>query len=119
MKKFFNHLLSDSNKVSSKRVIGVISLILFVAYGIKGLLIPFNLQFWIFYVSLCSVTIWIAFRFMSSEKALKYNVLGTLAKFNMKDAVENIVDSEQILDYAIQPETTTTTITVEQPENQG
>jgi hypothetical protein len=51
---------------------------------------------------------------MSSEKALKYNVLGTLAKFNMKDAVENIVDSEQILDYAIQPETTTTTVTIEQ-----
>lgn len=103
MKKFFNNLISDSNKVSSKRVIGLIALIMFIAYGIKGLIIGFNLQFWVFYVSLCSVTIWIAFRFMTSEKALKYNVLGRLSKFSIKDGVEDVIDTEGLLDDAIQP----------------
>jgi len=104
MKKFFNNLISDSNKVSSKRVIGLIALIMFIAYGIKGLIIGFNLQFWIFYVSLCSVTIWIAFRFMTSEKALKYDVLGKLTKFNLKDQVDGLIDTEGLIDDTIQPE---------------
>jgi hypothetical protein len=112
MSKFFNNLISDSNKVSSKRVIGLIALIMFIAYGIKGLIIGFNLQFWIFYVSLCSVTIWIAFRFMTSEKALKYDVLGKLTKFNMKEEVSSIIDTEGLLDSSIQPDQP-----IEEPKN--
>lgn len=104
MKRFFNNLISDSNKVSSKRVIGLIALIMFIAYGIKGLVIGFNIQFWIFYVSLCSVTIWIAFRFMSSEKALKYDILGKLSKFSLKDAVDDVMTQEETLDTVIQPD---------------
>jgi hypothetical protein len=112
MSKFFNNLISDSNKVSSKRVIGLIALIMFIAYGIKGLIIGFNLQFWIFYVSLCSVTIWIAFRFMTSEKALKYDVLGKLTKFNMKEEVSSVIDTEGLLDSSIQPDQP-----IEEPKN--
>jgi hypothetical protein len=104
MKRFFNHLISDSNKVSSKRVISIICMIMFVAFGIKGLIIPFNLNFSVFYVSICSVTVWIGFRFMSSEKALKYNVLGKLSNFNVKEAVTDIMSSEQVLDDVIQPD---------------
>ena len=104
MKKFLNHLISDSNKVSSKRVISLICMIMFVAFGIKALVIPFNLNFSIFYVSICSVTVWIGFRFMSSEKALKYNILGQLSNFGLKKGVENIISSEEILDGAIQPD---------------
>jgi len=104
MKKFFNHLISDSNKVSSKRVIAIICMVMFVAFGIKGLIIPFNLNFSIFYVSICSVTIWIGFRFMSSEKALKYNILGQLSNFGLKKTVDSIMDSEQVLDDVIQPD---------------
>ena len=103
MKRFFNHLISDSNKVSSKRVISIICMIMFVAFGIKGLIIPFNLNFSVFYVSICSVTVWIGFRFMSSEKALKYNVLGKLSNFNVKEAVDNIIQTEDVLDQAVQP----------------
>jgi hypothetical protein len=76
---------------------------MFMGYGIKGMFMPFNLEFSIFYVSLCSVTMWIAFRFMSSEKALKYNVLGQLTKFNMKEAVQQVMGSETELDDAVQP----------------
>jgi hypothetical protein len=104
LKKFLDTLISDSNRVSSKRVIGLLTLIMFMAYGIKGLIQPFNLQFWIFYVSLCAVTMWIAFRFMSAEKALKYNILGQLAKFNMKDAVQQVIGTEAEVDDAIQPD---------------
>ena len=85
---------------------------MFIAYGIKGLIIGFNLQFWIFYVSLCSVTIWIAFRFMTSEKALKYDVLGKLTKFNMKEEVSSVIDTEGLLDSSIQPDQP-----IEEPKN--
>lgn len=104
LKKFFDTLISDSNKVSSKRIIGLFALLMFMAYGIKGLMMPFSLEFWIFYVSLCAVTMWIAFRFMSAEKALKYNILGQLAKFNMKDAVQQVIGTEAEVDDAIQPD---------------
>jgi len=102
MKKFLNTLLSDSNKQSSKRLIGLICLIMFVAFGIKGLISPFDLKFAMFYVSLCSFTIWIAFRFMSAEKALKYNVLGQLS--NLEGVALNAKtfrDNEQKLDNII------------------
>lgn len=85
MKKLMLLLVSDSNKISVKRVIGLVSLILFMAYGIRGLVLkPFDVNYAIFYVSLCSITMWIAFRFMSADKALKYNVLGSLSKFTGK-----------------------------------
>ena len=104
MKKFFNILLSDSNKVSTKRFIGLICLIMFVAYGIVGLIIPFNVNFWIFYVSLCTITIWIAFRFMTAEKILKYDVIGKLSKFTpISEAVNEAINTENQLDGAIQP----------------
>lgn len=106
IKRFFDLLISDSNKVSSKRVIGLLALIMFIAYGIKALFMPFSLEFWIFYVSLCAVTMWIAFRFMSAEKALKYNVLGQLAKFNVKDTVQHVIGTEAEIDDAIQPDMT-------------
>lgn len=85
---------------------------MFIAYGVKGLIIGFNLQFWIFYVSLCSVTIWIAFRFMTSEKALKYDVLGKLSKFSLKDQVDSIIDTEGLIDDTIQPDQP-----IEEPKN--
>lgn len=85
---------------------------MFIAYGVKGLIIGFNLQFWVFYVSLCSVTIWIAFRFMTSEKALKYDVLGRLSKFSLKNEVDNIMDTEGLLDDAVQPDQP-----IEEPKN--
>jgi len=97
MKNIIKLLLSDSNKISVKRFIGLISLILFIAYGIRGLLLkPFDVNFAIFFVSLCSVTIWIAFKFMSADKALKYNVLGTLTKFSGKTAneIESVIEGE-------------------------
>ena len=81
---------------------------MFVSYGIFGLINPFNLQFWIFYVSLCIVTIWIAFRFMTAEKILKYDVIGKLTKFGtIKDVVSNAISAEQELDENIQQETST------------
>lgn len=105
MKKFFNILLSDSNKVSAKRFIGLLYLVMFIAYGIVGLFRPFNEHFWIFYVSLCTITIWIAFKFMSSEKILKYNVIGKLSKFSpIKDAVYDAIVTEDQIDDAIQPD---------------
>jgi hypothetical protein len=105
MKKFFNTMLSDSNKVSTKRFIGLICLIMFVAYGIMGLIVPFNVNFWIFYVSLCTITIWIAFKFMTSEKILKYDVIGKLSKFApLKEAVYEAITTEEKLDGVIQPE---------------
>ena len=108
MKKFFLGLFSDSNKVSSKRFIGILSKIMFLAYGVKGLLEPFNLQFAVFYVSLCSVTVWIAFRFMSSEKALKYNILGQLGQLgginNLKKNTEELVNTEKMVDESVQPQ---------------
>jgi hypothetical protein len=93
---------------------------MFMAYGIKGLFLPFNLEFWIFYVSLCVVTIWIGFKFMSSEKALKYNILGQLSQFGLKKTVDTIVDTETTLDEVIQPDPSTgNNQPVEQiPENQ-
>jgi hypothetical protein len=116
MKKFFNHLISDSNKVSSKRVIAIICMVMFIAFGIKGLVIPFNLQFSIFYISICSVTIWIGFRFMSTEKALKYNILGQLSNFGLKKSVENLMDNEEILDHVIQPDPQVIEDLTESPE---
>lgn len=105
MKKFFNTMLSDSNKVSTKRFIGLICLIMFVAYGIMGLVVPFNVNFWIFYVSLCTITIWIAFKFMTSEKILKYDVIGKLSKFGqLKEMVDNVIETENKIDDVIQPE---------------
>jgi hypothetical protein len=95
MKKFLNILLSDSNKISMKRFIGLICLGMFVAYGIAGILNPFNLQFWVFYVSLCVITIWIAFKFMSAEKILKYDVIGKLSKLpTIKNNVDQAINSE-------------------------
>lgn len=104
MKKFFYSLLSDSNKVSSKRFIGFITLIMFVCYGIKGLIGPFNLNFSIFYVSLCTITIWVSFKFMSSDKLLKYNIIGQLSGFgNIKEDIKTVIESEKIFDEAVQP----------------
>lgn len=105
MKKFFNIMLSDSNKVSTKRFIGLICLVMFIAYGIAGLVKPFNSQFWIFYISLCTITIWIAFKFMTSEKILKYDVISKLSKFGtVKDIVNEAIQAETQLDGGIQPE---------------
>ena len=105
MKKFFNTLLSDSNKVSTKRFIGLICLIMFVVYGIVGLMVPFNANFWIFYVSLCTITTWIAFKFMTAEKILKYDVIGKLSKFTpLSDAVYGAIATEDQLDDVIQPD---------------
>jgi len=105
MKKFFNILLSDSNKISTKRFIGLLCLAMFIAYGIVGLIKPFNEYFWIFYVSLCTITIWIAFKFMSAEKILKYDVIGKLSKFSpIKDAVYDAIVTEDEIDDAIQPD---------------
>ena len=110
MKKFFNVLLSDSNKVSTKRLIGLICLVMFMAYGIAGIFKPFNEYFWIFYVSLCTITIWIAFKFMTAEKILKYDVIGKLSKFSpIKDAVNDAITTEDELDGAIQPDILTGT----------
>jgi len=103
MKKFLNVLLSDSNKVSTKRFIGLICLIMFISYGISGLLRPFNVEFWIFYVSLCTITIWIAFKFMSSEKILKYDVITKLTKFGAaKEVVDGFIQNENMVDDLIQ-----------------
>ena len=105
MKKFFSILLSDSNKYSTKRFIGLLCLIMFMTYGIVGLVKPFNVQFWIFYVSLCTITIWIAFKFMSAEKILKYDVISKLSKFGaIKEAVENAINTEDQIDGIIQPD---------------
>lgn len=77
---------------------------MFIAYGIVGLIIPFNVNFWIFYISLCTITIWIAFRFMTAEKILKYDVIGKLTKFTpITDAVYEAISTEDELDNAIQP----------------
>lgn len=112
MKKFFQILLSDSNKFSTKRFIGLVSLFMFIAYGIMGLVRPFNVNFWIFYVSLSTITIWIAFRFMTAEKILKYDVIGKLSKFGMvKDVVDEAIYNEDQLDGVIQPENSATTQT--------
>lgn len=97
-------LLSDSNKVSAKRLIGLVCLLMFVIYGVAGVIKPFNVEFWIFYVSLCVITIWIAFKFMSAEKILKYDVIGKLTKFTpMKQAVGEFIESEGMLDGEMQP----------------
>jgi hypothetical protein len=77
---------------------------MFVLYGIMGLFRPFNLEFWIFYVSLCTITIWIAFKFMSSEKILKYDVITKLSSFGkIKDKVDDFIYKEGIVDDNIQP----------------
>jgi hypothetical protein len=122
MKKFFSVLLSDSNKYSTKRFIGILCLVMFIAYGIVGLIKPFNINFWIFYVSLCNITMWIAFRFMSAEKILKYDVITKLTKFgNVQQAVQEFQQTETTVDSQIQPDTNSTeTPPVEQlPENSG
>ena len=107
MKKFIMILLSDSNKISTKRFIGMICLVMFIAYGVSGLFRPFNLNFWVFYVSLCTITIWIAFKFMSSEKILKYDIITKLTKFGaVKDVVDGFIENEDIIDNLIQPNTT-------------
>lgn len=105
MKKFLKILLSDSNKYSTKRFIGLICLVMFIAYGIVGLIKDFNVNFWIFYVSLCNITMWIAFKFMSAEKILKYNVIEKLTKFKpINDAINDFVKAESELDNHIQPD---------------
>ena len=105
MKKFLSILLSDSNKYSTKRFIGLLCLLMFIAYGIVGLFRPFNVNFWIFYVSLCNITMWIAFRFMSADKILKYDVISKLTKFTpLQQAVEGFVETETMLDGQIQPD---------------
>ena len=105
MKKFLSILLSDSNKYSTKRFIGLLCLLMFIAYGIVGLFRPFNVNFWIFYVSLCNITMWIAFRFMSADKILKYDVISKLTKFApLQQAVEGFVETETMLDGQIQPD---------------
>lgn len=102
-KEFFGILLSDSNKYSTKRFIGLICLLMFVAYGIVGLIVPFNKEFWIFYVSLLAVTMWIAFKFMTAEKILKYGVIEQLTKFGkISDAVDGFVGKEHELDANVQ-----------------
>lgn len=104
MKKFLKILLSDSNKYSTKRFIGLLCLIMFIAYGIAGIIRPFNINFWIFYVSLCNITIWIAFKFMSAEKILKYDVISKLTKFApIQQAVDGFIETETVLDSHIQP----------------
>ena len=104
MKNFFMHLLSDSNKYSMKRFIGLLSLIMFMAFGISALFKPFNLNFWMFYISLCIVTIWIAFKFMSAEKLLKYDILGKLTKFgSLKDVTEELTTKEKEVDASTEP----------------
>jgi hypothetical protein len=110
MIKFFTILLSDSNKISMKRFIGLLCLIMFIAYGIQGLFLPFNLNFWVFYVSLCVITIWIAFKFMSAEKILKYDVISKLTQFsNISQAVKDFSNTENEVDNNIQPTTSGTT----------
>ncbi len=84
MKKpsYLKALLSDSDVASLKRLIGLVSAIMIIAYGIRGLFLePFNTEFAIFYISILAITVWIAFKFMSADKILKYNVLGSLSKF--------------------------------------
>ena len=47
---------------------------------------------------------WIAFRFMSADKLLKYDVISKLTKFApLQQAVEGFVETETILDGQIQP----------------
>jgi len=105
MKKFFQILLSDSNKYSTKRFIGILCLAMFITYGIAALYKPFNLQFWMFYISLCVITIWIAFKFMSSDKILKYDVIGKLTGIkSVQEGVQTFVAMENEVDNAIQPE---------------
>ena len=105
MKKFFQILLSDSNKFSTKRFIGLLCLAMFLAYGVMGLIRPFNVHFWIFYVSLANITMWIAFRFMTAEKILKYDVIGKLTKFApLKEAVDDFIKNEKDVDGEMQPE---------------
>lgn len=85
---------------------------MFIAYGIVGLMRPFNVNFWIFYVSLCNITMWIAFRFMSADKILKYDVISKLTKFApLQQAVDGFVETETMLDGQIQPDLN------HQPEN--
>ena len=77
---------------------------MFTAYGIAGIMSPFNVNFWIFYVSLCTITIWIAFRFMTAEKILKYDVIEKLTKFNpVGQAVDNFIKAEDAVDGVVQP----------------
>ena len=98
------HLLSDSNKYSMKRFIGLLSLIMFMAFGISALFKPFNLNFWMFYISLCIITIWIAFKFMSAEKLLKYDIIGKLTKFgSIKDVAEELTSKENDVDATTHP----------------
>jgi hypothetical protein len=88
---------------------------MFIAYGVSGLFRPFNLNFWVFYVSLCTITIWIAFKFMSSEKILKYDIITKLTKFGaVKDVVDGFIENEDIIDNLIQPNTTGNTENVEE-----
>lgn len=80
---------------------------MFIAYGVMGLIKPFNEYFWIFYVSLCTITIWVAFKFMSAEKILKYGVIEQLSKFKpMQQGVYDAMWTEQQIDGVIQPDQT-------------
>lgn len=81
---------------------------MFMVYGISALFRPFNLEFWVFYVSLCTITIWIAFKFMSSEKILKYDVISKLSAFGkVKDKVDDFIQNEYLVDQTIQPQQNT------------
>lgn len=92
---------------------------MFIAYGIAGIVEGFNSNFWIFYVSLCAITMWIAFRFMTAEKILKYDVIGKLSKFApIKEAVESAIDTENQIDGNIQPNISGATQTSGTPPHQ-
>ena len=91
-----------------KRFIGFLCLVMFMIYGIKGLLNSFDLHFYVFYISLCVITIWIAFRFMTAEKILKYNVIEKLTNVAaVKDVMKNASTTENAIENQVQeiPET--------------
>lgn len=85
-------------------------MIMIVAYGVAGIVLDKDENFWIFYVSVNAVTMWIGFRFMSSEKILKYGVLEKLTLFGkvkpeeVSNVVEDFVGNEDIVDQNIRPE---------------
>lgn len=86
-----------------KRFIGFLCLVMFMIYGIKGLYNAFNLYFYVFYISLCVITIWIAFRFMTAEKILKYDVITKLTHIGaIKDVMDNASKTEEVVENQVQ-----------------
>ena len=77
---------------------------MFVVYGVMGILENKDGDFWKFYISLCAITIWVAFKFMSAEKILKYNVLGELGKFGKinKETINAVAEGEKELEQTNQ-----------------